>query len=289
MFGEPGRGGDVGPGAGLGGGFDTGAGRGEANVGGEGSREGEGRFGGRPADGGGGQAGGPATTPGPRGPYDNPAFSPTEVDLTGRIAERLGVDRSEVKISIGWNKQAKRDQLGAIVKGKAYDVAMAKREERIKSLTPQQQLVDKITTPNGLLGTAMHFAARTFGVMVDPETGAIMGRAGGGMPGGDPAHGAGEAAIQRAIDAAAAAEEEDGKGKTGPEPGTDEYKTKLREEMEAIIGGYMPDYGFELPDWSVIFSLDFPPPEPQGRADGADTVYEDTLQRIYDRIEARAG
>ena len=64
-----------------------------------------------------------------------------------------------------------------------------------------------------------------------------------------------------------------------------EYREKIRREMEAIVGGMMPDEAYDVPDWQYLGSVgttgepDTPPAVPDHELD-----YQDLLDRIYERL-----
>ena len=78
-------------------------------------------------------------------------------------------------------------------------------------------------------------------------------------------------------------------GKTDEEKAT-ESRERLRADMEELIGGFMPDEGFDLPDWSVPISLEAPLDEsaPEDAGDQGERTYEQMLGDIYARIFGEA-
>ena len=230
-------------GGGIGGdndpGNEAGAGRGNggAGQGGEGGVQG-----GRGVNPGRGYAG-DAPQPGGRGRdegWDTP-------NARGEIAGRYGLNPQHVTLETLPN-----GRLGVRVKGVSLDTM---RAQAVKDLPGWAQgIAEKAMAGRvGLVsGLVMKGLDEHFGQVFDAET---------GQPHAEYGEGGSEGLVNRLEMEAAkrreTGDEEEG-GKT-PQESDAEHRARLRADAEEVIGGMMPDGGFEVPDWSVIIAQDADP------------------------------
>ena len=232
-------------GGGIGGdndpGNEAGAGRdnGGAGQGGEGGVQG-----GRGVNPGRGYEG-PEPQPGGRGRdegWDTP-------NARGELAGRYGLNPQHVTLETLPN-----GRLGVRVKGASLP---AMREQAVKDLPGWAQGIAKAAIGGriGLVsGAVMRGLDEHYGQVFDAET---------GQPHAEYGEGGSEGLVNRLEREAAKrregkGEDEEEGGKT-PQETDAEHRARLRADAEEVIGGMMPDGGFEVPDWSVIIAQDADP------------------------------